>query len=504
MRLKLDCTDLGEKQLNCNIISGKESTKLNLLGKCVCRIRCDSKSYDATQPYNKTRDTGGTGTGFLIDGEDYHIYTAYHVISHGVDIGIYFDSVSQGERFTATIIGCNPHLDVAVLRLYVEKMTEEQKNLVNKLDKFKIGKSDSLRQRDKITVLGYAMGEPHLQTTLGIVSGRICMPTRIQTDASVNGGNSGGPIVNENNEVVGIVTSGIMFAQQINYATPFEEINFLREKLIKCENKPCKDMGLSFNCVFRRISQETLSLERYPSECKSGILVAKVHKDHTTELQENDVLCSIMNPNNNTYCDIDMHGNIQVSDIWKDTKLDFRTLLDRVKDENYINVKVYRLGNDKPLEVKAYVSKSIMKFREIFPDLEICPYFIDGGIVIQMMNEDLMPYTNFGKQISKKPEIICYSIPIVTHLVSGSPFAKSDIINKGDSIEAIVMEDGTICNVKSLEDLDYYWKQALFQKIVTIKLSNNSLISSKVSEICEFNKNFTNEQKNGIQKHFFP
>ena len=34
-------------------------------------------------------------------------------------------------------------------------------------------------------------------------------------------------------------------------------------------------------------------------------LVAKVHKDHTTELQENDVLCSIMNPSNNVWCDID-------------------------------------------------------------------------------------------------------------------------------------------------------------------------------------------------------
>ncbi len=50
------------------------------------------------------------------------------------------------------------------------------------------------------------------------------------------------------------------------------------------------------------------------------------------------------------------------------------------------------------MEVNANVSTSIMKFREIFPDLELCPYFVDGGIVVQMMNEDLLPYTHFGKQ----------------------------------------------------------------------------------------------------------
>ena len=120
-----------------------------------------------------------------------------------------------------------------------------------------------------------------------------------------------------------------------------------------------------------------------------------------------------------------------------------------------------------------------------------------------MMNEDLLPYTHFGKQISNKPDILCYSTPIST-FGKWSPFATSDIITKGDSIEAIVMEDGTICSVKTLEDLDYHWKQALLQKIVTIKLSNNSLISSKVSDICDFNKNLPENQKNGIQKHFFP
>ncbi len=41
-------------------------------------------------------------------------------------------------------------------------------------------------------------------------------------------------------------------------------------------------------------------------------------------------------------------------------------------------------------------------------------------------------------------------------MVSGSPFATSDIISKGDTIESIVMEDGTACSVKTLEELDYY------------------------------------------------
>ena len=204
MRIRLECvTVLPDSDEKIQTLYSDEHTSkksLNVLGKCVCRIRCHSKKFDSSQPYSMTNDSSGTGTGFLVEGDDLYIYTAHHVISNYVDIGVYFDSVSQGERFNVIVVGFNPFLDVAILKLEQEKISPEQLSIVKNLPRFKVGNSDSVHQGDDITALGYALGAPHLQISAGIISGRIHDPNRLQTDAQINPGNSGGPIVNSENK----------------------------------------------------------------------------------------------------------------------------------------------------------------------------------------------------------------------------------------------------------------------------------------------------------------
>lgn len=507
MRLKLNCTTFIPDSLNLeDSFDSSEGNSLNILGKCVCRIRCSSKKYDAAQPYNKTQDTTGTGTGFLLEGDELYIYTAHHVISNHVDIGVYFDAISQGERFRVTVLGFNPHLDVAILKIDLEALSEDQIFMLKNLKKIKVGKSDKIHQGEEITALGYALGAPHLQISAGIISGRIYDPNRLQTDAQINPGNSGGPIVNSENNVIGLVTSGVMFAQGINYATPFEEILILKDRLLKCENGPCRDLGYSFNCVFRRLSQDTLKLSHYHKDCKSGILVAGVHKDSKSLMEEGDVLCSIKEPGNDVFYDIDMHGNIDIPHIWSDTKLKFKVLLDRIEtsDPDTLTVKVFRKGYDSPIELDTPVETPLFKYKEIYPDTEPVSYFCDGGLVLQMLNEDLISYTSLGPNYIKSPKVEMYSTVIISHIIGASPFSKSDILESGQAVKSLFNSYGEEEEIDSLESLSEIWKMSLSNGSVTICLRNGSIVTATTSDIKEFNENMQDDRKNGLHRKLFP
>lgn len=494
--------------LNIKKIDGRSNVKsqLNTLGKCVCRIRCDSKRFDASQPYNTTNDSSGTGTGFLLEEEDLYIYTAHHVISNYVDIGVYFDSVSQGERFDVTVVGFSPGLDIAILKLDRTNLKPEQITMLESLPRLKVGNSDRVHQGDDITALGYALGASHLQRSAGIISGRINDPNRLQTDAQINPGNSGGPIVNENNEVVGLVTSGVMFAQGINYASPINEMIILKNRILKNKKDIGRDLGYSFNCVFRQISQETLTLDFYNKDCNSGVLVAGVHEKSNSLLKKGDILCAIKEPNGEIYYEIDMQGNIDIPNIWSDTKLNFNILLDRISisDSPTLGVKVYRSGHDEALEFNTPVEMPLFIYRELHPDTSPVTYFCDGGVVIQMLNEQLMPYTSLGKNYTKDPDVEMYSSIIVSHIIGGSPFSKSDILKPGQCIKSLITPNGEQINVNTLEQLQEAWSRSYSEGMVTLSLRNGSLVSASKDDIKLFNKKRPKNQKNGLKKSFFP
>ena len=508
MRVFIDCADVVIRN-DMKVSSDKKSnSSLNDLGKCVCRIRCDSKTFDPAQPYINTNDGFGTGTGFLVedDNNNFYIFTAHHVISNNVDIGVYFDAISQGERFKVDVLGYNPYLDVAILKLKIDTMEDDQYNIIKNIPKFKIGNSDYIRQGDTITALGYALGAPHLQISAGIISGRIFEPNRLQTDAQINKGNSGGPIVNSNNEVVGLVTSGVMFAHGISYATPFKEIKVLQERILNCSSYPCKDIGFSFNCVFRPISQDSLYLKTFNGKCKSGILVAGAHKNSKTLLKKGDILCSIKEPSGDAFYDIDMHGNIDIKNIWSDTKLNFKVLLDRIEHSSRLSltVKVYRPSVKDCIILETPVEESMFVYREMFPDTVPVEYFSDGGIVLQMLNEELIMYTSLGSNYIKSPEVEMYSSVIITHLIGGSPFSKSDILKTGQAISSMIDSDGNEIQIESLEDVQKVWKSSLESGVITLCLRNGSLVSATVEEVKSFNESVSDNKKNGLKCNYFP
>ena len=154
----------------------------------------------------------GAGTGVVIRSDGY-IVTNFHVIQGANDIKV---SLPNGNIYDATVVGYDIITDLAVLKI-------DEANLAT----ITMGNSDGMHVGDWVVALGNALalkGGPTV--TLGIVSAvdRTISTERgdlyglIQTDAAINDGNSGGPLINLQGEVVGINTAIIRRAQGIGFA----------------------------------------------------------------------------------------------------------------------------------------------------------------------------------------------------------------------------------------------------------------------------------------------
>jgi serine protease Do len=175
----------------------------------------------------RQRRSNSLGSGFVIDPSGI-VVTNNHVIGDANEISVVF---SDGSKLNAEIIGKDPKIDLAVLRVKPDKP----------LKAVKFGDSEKLRPGDWVLAIGNPFGLGG-SVTAGIVSARGRniesgpYDNYIQTDASINKGNSGGPLFNMNGEVVGINTAilsptggsvGIGFAVPAATAAPV--IDQLRE-----------------------------------------------------------------------------------------------------------------------------------------------------------------------------------------------------------------------------------------------------------------------------------
>jgi putative serine protease PepD len=157
--------------------------------------------YAAASPSVVSVRTGtGSGTGFLVDG-DGTIVTNAHVVGDSSEVQVRFDD--KGELVGADVLSVDTSTDLAALR--VESVPDGVQPL-------KLANSDQVQVGDTAIAIGYPLGLDRTATS-GIISGlerQISAPNGfsidkvIQTDASVNPGNSGGPLLNARGEVIGV------------------------------------------------------------------------------------------------------------------------------------------------------------------------------------------------------------------------------------------------------------------------------------------------------------
>ncbi|HEU5248812.1 MAG TPA: Do family serine endopeptidase [Thermoanaerobaculia bacterium] len=170
------------------------------------------------------------GTGFIIS-DDGYVVTNYHVVENADKVEV---RLSNRERLTARIVGRDPATDLALLKIDTKQ----------RLNPLPLGDSDRVRVGEWVMAIGDPLNFDKT-VTVGVVSakGRFGLTadqaTRsfenfIQTDAAINFGNSGGPLINVSGEVVGINTAMFRPAQNIGFAVP---VNTLKNVLPQLREK---------------------------------------------------------------------------------------------------------------------------------------------------------------------------------------------------------------------------------------------------------------------------
>ena len=156
----------------------------------------------------------GAGSGFIIDREGY-ILTNHHVIDAAERITV---TLADGRTFRAEVVGTDPAIDVALLKIAGS----------HDLPEAPLGNSDELRVGEWVCAIGNPLGYVH-SVTVGVVSfiGRKLfdpsLDDYIQTDAAINFGNSGGPLINARGEVIGINSAISSRASNIGFAVPINQ-----------------------------------------------------------------------------------------------------------------------------------------------------------------------------------------------------------------------------------------------------------------------------------------
>lgn len=226
--------------------------------------------------------TSGSGSGFIFSSDGY-IFTNYHVIQNAEKIIV---ALIDGRETQGEIVGMDSDTDLAVIKIYETNIAV-----------LKLGDSSDLKIGQLVIAIGNPFGYQHT-VTAGVISalGRTLRSTTgrmidnvIQTDAALNPGNSGGPLINTSSEVIGVNTATIMQAQGLCFSISINSAKAIADLLIREGRVRKAYLGISMQDVNlhpRVINFHQLSNRR-------GVFVMSVQKNSPADqagIKEGDVI----------------------------------------------------------------------------------------------------------------------------------------------------------------------------------------------------------------------
>jgi peptidase Do len=277
-----------------NFTEGSIASVANSVSKSVVSIVTSTTQRSLLSSESSTT---AAGTGFILSSDGY-IATNKHVVSGANKIGVLLDDGTAFED--VELIGTDPLNDFAIIKI---------KNAKD-LTPIKLGDSKTITAGQQVIAIGNALGAYQNSVTSGIISGKgrsltatdssrtqyETLSDMIQTDAAINGGNSGGPLLNAAGEVIGINTAYASQGNNVGFAIPISSVKGIINSVLNGRGFERAVIGVRYVNLTPSIAKEKkldVTHGALISSSKNNSAIIPDSAGDKAGLKENDIITAI-------------------------------------------------------------------------------------------------------------------------------------------------------------------------------------------------------------------
>ena len=279
-----------------------QSSDQGIMGLFGGQISGDSSNSDSSQNSGKLQTASeGSGVIYKKSGHSAYIVTNNHVVKGSNALQVI---LSNGRKVNASLVGSDAATDLAVLKI----------SSANVKTVAEFGNSNSIAAGQDVLAIGSPMGSEYANTvTKGIISAKSrtlksgtdgTLTSVIQTDAAINSGNSGGPLINMAGQVIGINSMKLAGSNDgssvegMGFAIPSNEVVKIINQLIKNGKISRPSLGISMIDLSRVTTDQQKSVLKLPSSVTKGVVIMDVQSGSTAQtagLEQYDVITKFGN-----------------------------------------------------------------------------------------------------------------------------------------------------------------------------------------------------------------
>ena len=348
-----------------------ETKHINIARQATVKITKNYISPSYCQPWKMKSYETAVGSGAIIKGN--LIITNAHVISDATFIQV--EKENDPVNYEAEVLYAGHDCDLAILKV-------KDSNFFNGTVSLEFGDTPELKSI--VTTYGYPVGGERISITEGVVSrieiglyahSKKLALLMIQTDAAINAGNSGGPVI-QDGKIVGIAFQAISDSNNIGYMIPTLIINHFLEDIKDGHYDGFPDIGTLTDNLVNPGYRKHLGMDGN----RTGVIVTHVvpHSSAADKLKRGDVILSIDGNN------IANDGSIQ----YGDGRILYSIISDQKQIGESINLEIFR---DKKVITVPVVLSRIPARIPWYNEYETLPrYYISGGIVFQPLSRGFL------------------------------------------------------------------------------------------------------------------